>query len=297
MSAVDVLIVGGGPAGATLAALLRKHRPATAVTVLERDDFPRFHVGETLVSDINLILHEMGAYEAVAAAGFVPKVGAAFRWGLRPDPWYLTFATLDEVRPEGGGAVQTNHTWHVDRPVYDTLLKEAAIRQGASWEKGEVRGLIEANGRVVGVRLADGSERRARFVVDATGQAGLAGSLAERVVDPHLQNMAAWGYYRNFKLEGPLNGTLAASRAFIVAHAHGWSWFFPIREDLVSVGVVTHREDLRGERPDALFRRAVAECPELTRLLDEAELVPYAEGAPLVHVIRDYSYKIGRAHV
>lgn len=290
MSGTDVLIVGGGPAGSTLAAILKKHRPATTIRVLERDDFPRFHVGETLVSDINLVLEEMGAYEAVANAGFVRKIGAAFRWGLSPDPWYLTFATLDEVRPADAGRVQTSHTWHVDRPVYDTILKEAALRRGALWEKGDVRGLLEEGGRVVGVRLADGTERRARFVVDATGQAGLCGSLADRMWDPHLQNIAAWGYYRNFKLEAPLNGDLASSRAFIVAHPYGWSWYFPIRADLVSVGVVTHRDDLKGERPEELFRRAVGECPELVRLLDGAELVPYADGAPLVHVIRDYSY-------
>ncbi len=293
MMDLDVLIVGGGPAGSTLAAILKKHRPETRLLVLERDDFPRFHVGETLVSDVNLILDEMGAYDAVAAAGFVKKVGAAFRWGLSPEPWYLNFATLDEVRPSEPGRAQTSFTWHVDRPVYDQLLKEAALRQGAAWEKGDVRALVEEGGRVVGVRLADGTERRARFVVDATGQAGLCGSLSQRVVDPHLQNMASWGYYRNFKLEAPLNGDLSASRAFIVAHAYGWSWFFPIREDLVSVGVVTHRDDLRGERPEVLFQRAVAECPELARLLGEAELVPYAEGAPLVHVIRDYSYISG----
>ncbi|GDX79185.1 hypothetical protein LBMAG42_09960 [Deltaproteobacteria bacterium] len=287
---LDVLVIGGGPAGATLASILLRHRPQSRVRIVERETFPRFHVGETLVSDINLVLDEMGAYEAVAAAGFVKKYGATFRWGLSPEPWHMIFASLDELRPVDAKGVQTAFTWHVDRAVYDTILLDNARALGAEVVVGAVRSLLEAEGRVVGVRMEDGTEHHARFVVDATGQAGLCGSLADRVVDPHLQNIAAWGYFRGFHFEPELNGTWESSRAFIVAHEYGWSWYFPIRPDLVSVGVVMHRDDLQGDRPDARFAAAIQSCPELSRLLHDATLVPYAEGAPLVHVIRDYSY-------
>lgn len=290
MIPLDVLIVGGGPAGATLASILLKHRPQTRIRILERDSFPRFHVGETLVSDINLVLEEMGAYEAVANAGFVKKIGAAFRWGAGDEPWYLTFAALDEVRPAPTTQVQTEYTWHVDRPVYDSILLDTARGWGAEVVRGAARTLLHENGRVVGVKTEDGLEHRARFVVDATGQAGLCGSLSDRVVDPHLQNMATWGYFRNFRLETALNGDLDRSRAFIVAHSLGWSWFFPIRPDLVSVGLVTRKNEQTDERPDDRFQRSIRECPELARLLSDAELVPYAEGAPRVHTVRDYSY-------
>lgn len=291
---VDVLIVGGGPAGATLAAILLKYRPATRIRILERDEFPRFHVGETLVSDVNLVLAEMGAYDAVANAGFVKKVGATFRWGAKPEPWHLLFATFDELRPEAElSAVNTSFTWHIDRPRYDQILLDTAARAGAEVFRAAAAEVLSESGRVVGVRTREGVDHHARFVVDATGHAGLAGSLSKRVMDPYLQNMAYWGYFRGFALEEGFNGNLDQSRAFIVAHPHGWSWFFPIRPDLVSVGVVTRVEELRGSDrrdPATYFRQALASSPELSRLLEHAELVPYDRGSPLVHVVRDYSY-------
>ncbi len=292
MDPVDVLILGGGPAGATLAAILLRHRPQTRVRILERDAFPRFHVGETLVAEINLVLAEMGAYDAVAAAGFVRKYGATFRWGVGQEPWHLSFATMDEMRAPGDrlDSAQTEYTWHVDRPVYDQLLLDCARKQGADVVHCGARSLLREDGRVVGAVDREGRTHRARFVIDATGQTGLEGSAGDRVMDPQLRNVAYWGYYKGFAFEETLNGSMDRSRAFIVAHPAGWSWYFPIRPDLVSVGVVTHADDRPRLPPEALFHAAIDGCPELKRLLADATVVPYAPGSPLVHVIRDYSY-------
>lgn len=288
----DVAIVGGGPAGSTLAALLKRHRPTTRVIVLERSRFPRFHVGETFVSEINRVLDEMGAYAKVDGAGFVRKYGATFRWGAQPEPWHMVFAALDDLRPQGERGVQTSYTWHVDRAVYDRILLDHARELGAEVRTGVAATPLVEDGRTVGV-LVDGEPIPARWVVDATGQAGFAGSLADREMDPHLQNIAYWGYFRGFRLTPEYNGDLHSSRAFIVAHPTGWSWYFPIRPDLVSVGVVTtlgaHRT--RGERDThGFFTGAIRDCPELVGLLDGAELVPYEPGLPLVHRITDFSY-------
>ncbi len=292
----DILIIGGGPAGSTLASLLLRYRPQTRVTVVERAAFPRFHVGETLVSDINRVLHEMGAWPAVEATGFVRKYGATFRWGVPDEPWDMLFAGMDALRPDappgGPEEVQTAWTFHVDRARYDQVLLDHARSLGAEVLFGTVSALLEEEGRVVGA-LVDGQPRRARMVVDATGQSGLMGSLAERELDPHLRNVAWWGYFRGFSLEPALNGTLDRSRAFIVAHPVGWSWYFPIRPDLVSVGVVTtleaHRQRTVGD-DEAFFREALAGCPDIARLLQDAELVPYAPDLPRVHRIADFSY-------
>ncbi|MDE1977592.1 MAG: tryptophan 7-halogenase, partial [Elusimicrobia bacterium] len=292
----DCVIAGGGPAGATLASILLRHRPETRIVILEKERFPRFHVGETLVSEINRILHEMGAYEKVAREGFVRKYGATFRWGANPQPWNMLFGEMESLRPleERFGSVQTAYTWHVDRAKYDRCLLDHAASLGAAVLEGvSAVSLIEENGRTAGVRGGDGKDYRGRFVVDATGQAGFAAGLSERELDPRLKHVAYWGYFRGFKMDSRYTGAIGSSRAFIAAHPNGWSWFFPIRPDLASVGVVTdfqsHRAGPKGD-PEAFYRSALASCPELSGLLRGAELVPYEKGSVLVHSLRDFSY-------
>lgn len=295
-AAWDVIVVGGGPAGSTVASILLRHRPETRVLVLERAAFPRFHVGESLVPEVNRILHEMGAYEKMERAGFVRKYGATFRWGLQREPWTTLFGEMEALRPlhERFGPVQTLYTWHVDRARYDHLLLDHAASLGAEVRQGAaVSGLIESAGRVQGVVTAQGEEFRARYIVDATGQAGLSGSLADREMDPRLRHVACWGYWRGFHFDPRYTGMLDSTRAFIVAHANGWSWFFPIREDLVSVGVVTSLEAYRDRMrkdPEGFYRQALASSPELRHLLREARLERYREDLPFVHCLSDFSY-------
>ena len=87
----DCIIVGGGPAGSTVASILLRYRPHSRVLILEANAFPRFHTGETLVSELNLILAEMGVYSKVASANFIRKYGATFVWGDDSTPWNMLF--------------------------------------------------------------------------------------------------------------------------------------------------------------------------------------------------------------
>lgn len=297
MSDWDVIIVGGGPAGATTAALLLRYRPDARVLILEKDAFPRFHVGETLVAEINRILGEMGIYEEVNEAGFVRKYGATFRWGSDEAVWDLTFGELESLRPaeERFGPFQTGYTWHVDRARYDDMLLKHAEKLGATVRhKVEVVDLPkDASGRVTGVVLSNGEAMSCRWVVDATGQAGLLGSARDREMDPHLRNVAVWGYYEGAKLNPKWCGEPGHSRAFICAHSYGWTWLFPISDGMVSVGVVTSAAGYKesgGQGLEAFFNQALASSDELSEILAPATLVPYQPGDALLNRIADFSY-------
>jgi len=175
----------------------------------------------------------------------------------------------------------------------DVLLRHAESLGATILEGVSVTGLIhDDHGRVTGVHTDQGETHSARWVIDATGQQGLAGSLADREMDPILQNIAYGTYWKGAQLLEDWNGNLSASRAFIVAHPQGWSWVFPVRKDLVSVGLVTSLEAHRNRKdqdPEALVQQAIAESPHLSRILEGAELCEGPQGSR-VRVSTDFSY-------
>jgi len=291
----DVIIVGGGPAGSTLAGMLLRHRPDCRVCVLERTPFPRFHVGETMVTELNRTLQELGVYDTLENSGFIRKMGATFIWGDEDQVWHMLFGDMDRIEhaDTGSGSVQTTWSWHVERARYDEVLLRHAQSLGAEVREGiGVRDLVHANGRVSGVITEEDESITARWVIDATGQQGLAGSLADRELDPILQNVAYGTYWEGATLFEEWNGNLSASRAFIVAHPQGWSWVFPVREDLVSVGLVTslksHRER-QGTNPEDIVHQAIADSPYLSKILSGATLTEGPQKSR-VRVTTDFSY-------
>ena len=150
---VDVAIIGAGPAAMTLASLLCRHRPGTRVAAFEKERFPRFKIGESLVVDINRVLADMGVLQAVEDEGFIRKVGATFVWGDERKPVQLLWsegASLVE-QPQG---YHLDYTFHVDRPRYDMLLADNARAHGAEVFEGcRVDGVEFEGERAVALRV------------------------------------------------------------------------------------------------------------------------------------------------
>lgn len=279
----DVLVLGGGPAGSTAAALLA--REGRRVALLERERGPRYHIGESLLPSVLPFLEELGVADEVARHGFHRKLGQTFVWGRDRSPWMLDFRELD-VYP---------YAYFVERADFDAMLVRNAARLGAEVHEGvSVEDVIvDDAGRVRGVkaRRADTGESwspTARFVVDATGQnALLARRAGERQYVEGLRNVAVWSYWDGAgRLPPP-----ADEHIITVSTESGWIWFIPLRDGRTSVGVVTSdRGDLRGQgggRNDelsAFYLRSLQKAELVGDLLAGAKQV--AE----VRTHRDWSY-------
>ncbi|GHB26782.1 MULTISPECIES: NAD(P)/FAD-dependent oxidoreductase [Streptomyces] len=255
----DVIVIGGGPAGATTAGLLAKrgHR----VLVLDRERFPRYHVGESLIPAFMRPMEEMGLTERMDERGFERKYGGSLVWGNNQVPWKFGF--LKGKYP---------YAFHTRRADLDAMILDRARELGAHIiEDATVKEPIEENGRVVGVRYAlrgmDGvREVRAGLVVDASGQARV---LSRRFTDvkwhEELRNVAVWTYYDNCeRLEGD-----EYTNILIEGLDEGWFWAIPIDKGTISVGYVTRSATAGegGQSLEDLFHSEVGRTTKLKHML------------------------------
>ena len=273
----DLLVIGGGPAGSCAAARARQHGLRTLVA--EKCEFPRFHIGESLLPAGNRVLREIGVWPKVEAAGFIPKFGAEFH---RADGSGVKKIVFSESFIPG-----LDSTFQVERERFDSVLLDHARELGAEVRMQTTVKSLETNDGVHRATLTGpGGESiiTVPWVIDATGRETGLMSEQKRALDPSPfpKRMAIYSHFNGVvRAPGRDGGNI-----LIVRLEGGWFWIIPIAPDKTSVGLVTTVEAFRAARetPEAYFQRAIASSPKLHALL--------AGATPTMgfHVTSDYSY-------
>ena len=275
----DVAVIGGGPGGSTAATLLA--RTGLEVVLLERERFPRDHVGESLLPASMPVLEDLGVLGRMDEAGFPKKWGATMVWGQDPEPWSWYFRETNQTYP---------HAYQVWRPTFDKILLDNARAAGVVvCERVTVTGPFLDSGRVRGVevRTEDGSETtvEARWVVDASGQATvLSRALGLRQWDRHFRNMAVYAYFE----DGERLPTPDQTNIFIESYDQGWVWNVPLPRGRSGVGVVVDsragQDGIRRSGVEAYYRSQIEGALHSNAMLEGARMV----AGP--HVVKDWSY-------
>ncbi|MGH8142218.1 MAG: NAD(P)/FAD-dependent oxidoreductase [Steroidobacteraceae bacterium] len=280
----DVLVIGGGPAGSTAAALLA--RRGHQVTLLEKDRHPRFHIGESLLPANLPLLEKLGVAEQVRAIG-MPKGGAEFvsSWDGRHQDYCFAEA-WDKRMPSA---------YQVRRSQFDEILIRNAERAGARvLENCRVRGVeFESAGGAVRVHAehVDGtaSDWHARFLVDASGRdTYLANHFGCKRRNPRHNSAALYGHFRGARLhDGERAGYIS-----IYWFEHGWLWFIPLRDGATSVGAVVWPYYLKSRAVpvEQFYLATIAACPPLAERLAQAQLINE------IVATGNYSYSSARSH-
>jgi flavin-dependent dehydrogenase len=291
----DVAIIGGGPGGSTLGTLLRKYEPSIRVLILEREVFPRDHVGESQLPPISAVLDEMGCWDKVEAANFPIKVGATFRWGAHPELWDFEFLPLqdfrNEPRPGKYEGFRKQTAFQVDRAIYDDILLRHARESGCEVRQNTAVTRVDLDGdRVRGLELKDGEVIRARHYVDASGHAGILRKAfgVQMDVPTSLQNLALWDYWDNAKWAASIG--VGGTRIQVMSQSKGWLWFIPLGPTRTSIGFVCPQSAFKswGRTPEDVYQEVVAAEERI------GSLIQGATRSGEVRVTRDWSFVSSR---
>ncbi len=271
----DVIIIGGGPAGATAAMVLA--RQGFDVLVLEREQHPKFHIGESFLPRNYKLLCELGLKERLEAIPQTFKPGAEFGMGHDKDP-------TSRFRFEQMLGDENHIAFNIERAPFDAMLIDAARDAGADvCENTPVKRIVQLDDRNVAVQTSDG-ELRGRYLIDASGQGTVIGRhLKTRKVLEHHQKVAYFGHFENvFRLDGDEAG----SPGFAMCR-EGWFWMIPLDETRTSVGVVMDAAAARKvDCPaDQMLRWAIERCPMVRNRTRDA-VFPERN-----HVCADFSYR------
>ena len=281
----DVVVIGGGPAGSTVSTLLAQQ--GVRVGLFERERFPRFHIGESLIPETYWILKRLNMLPKMQRSPFVKKYSVQFvnAIGKESAPFYF-----HDNKPH-----ECSQTWQVVRSEFDQMMLENAREHGVEACEGvHVLEVLFDGERATGVRIRDEAgitrDIHARVVVDASGQAALLQNRFKlRVWDPVLNKGAIWTYWRGaYRDTGRDEG---ATMVLQTRTRDGWFWYIPQHDDIISVGVVAPFDYLfkgRGTNHGQTYNEEVERCPAVRKRIEKAER------ATGYFVTRDYSYRSTR---
>jgi len=275
---IDVLIIGGGPAGSTAATLLA--RKGFAVTLLERERFPRFQVGESLLPYNNDLFERLGVTVPMTKGSFTPKYGAGFV--TADGALGYTFRFIENL-PEA-----YHSSFQVKRAEFDELLLRNAAANGVDVrEETAVTAVDLADPKRATVTTSNGERIEARFVVDASGHGAFLGNRIGGKEDvEELKKVAIFAHYKNV----PRPEGRDAGNTMIVVLRDAWFWLIPVSADTMSVGLVVSRDHLKscGLSAEELLDQTIAGAPYL------AERVKKEDRITQVYVRRDFSFSVKR---
>lgn len=276
----DCIVIGGGPAGSTAAAMVAMQ--GHSVLLVEREQMPREHVGESLMPATYGIFERLGVLSQLTKSRFVRKVGVQFvnHTGRESQPFFFR---SHDPHP-------SSETWHVDRAEFDQMLFSNAATKGADCRDGMRVIDVTFNGdTATGVILADSAGNQhqisSRVAMDASGQQTvLANKLGIRRVDPDLKKAAIWRHYRGAHRDESGGGVKT-----IILHTSdkkAWFWYIPQADDIVSVGCVGDNDHLLKGRgtPEQVFAEELAKCHGVAQRVADAK--------PLddLRVAKEFSY-------
>ncbi len=284
----DVIVVGGGPAGTTTATLIAQH--GHRVALFERDHFPRFHIGESLIPQTYEVLKRLNMLDKMKSSHFIKKYSVQFVTdkGRLSEPFYFC-----DHKPH-----ESSQTWQVRRSEFDKLMLDNARQHGVEvYEGARVHEFLMDGQRASGVKVSRSEESgvediHAKVVVDATGQQSmLLGKLGLREWDPELKKGALWTYWK-----GAYRDTGHDEGATVVMQIQGkqaWFWYIPLHDDIVSVGVVGAHDYLFRNRGttdfEEIYFQEVAKCPGLQPRIENAER------CDIFRAQKEYSYRSRQA--